>query len=428
MTGRIAMRQTSVSGRDRPPIARVGIRSAMPMSYRAIYAYAWDIAERGVGASSTRSRGLGLNTVTLAGSLSRRQVPPAAAGPAARSISPRTAPSISAPIRHATAASSRSRTASSPSTTSSPSWPRPAARGQCVDGAPPQYAARRGLSGRDGRERLRRPLRLLALPVQPGCARICGRALPATSPTAIRSSASRSRRRASLPYAHGFHHEFALMKQNRWFDNQLGLCFCDHCRRRARRRPASTPTVCARRVRDRRRSPGSRPTSTCPTTWPRRSGSPTRGPTATSARFLAWRCDVVTSLVSEIRAAVRQRRGGRGHPVGGAADRRRLVRGQRPRGARRSRRHHRGLLLRAERRARARRCLGRPAAARAATGQLRGILRPAHPDLNSARRGRRGGRRRCTTPASPTSPSTITAIFARRASRWIGEALAALGS
>src|SRR5436305_7494937 len=33
-----------------------------------------------------------------------------------------------------------------------------------------------------------------------------------------------------LPYGHGFHHEFALMKQNRWFDNYLGLCFCPHCR------------------------------------------------------------------------------------------------------------------------------------------------------------------------------------------------------
>ena len=31
------------------------------------------------------------------------------------------------------------------------------------------------------------------------------------------------------PYAHGFHHEFALMKTNPWLENMLGLCFCDHC-------------------------------------------------------------------------------------------------------------------------------------------------------------------------------------------------------
>ena len=33
-----------------------------------------------------------------------------------------------------------------------------------------------------------------------------------------------------LPYAHGYHHEFALNRPNRWLDSQLGLCFCAHCR------------------------------------------------------------------------------------------------------------------------------------------------------------------------------------------------------
>ena len=32
-----------------------------------------------------------------------------------------------------------------------------------------------------------------------------------------------------LPYVHGFHHEFALVKQNRWVENLLGICFCEHC-------------------------------------------------------------------------------------------------------------------------------------------------------------------------------------------------------
>ena len=36
-----------------------------------------------------------------------------------------------------------------------------------------------------------------------------------------------------LPYQHGFHHEFALLKQNRWLDAQLGVCFCEHCVRGA---------------------------------------------------------------------------------------------------------------------------------------------------------------------------------------------------
>jgi hypothetical protein len=38
------------------------------MSYRAIYAYAWDIAEAGVAESVREFREVGLDTVTLAGS------------------------------------------------------------------------------------------------------------------------------------------------------------------------------------------------------------------------------------------------------------------------------------------------------------------------------------------------------------------------
>ena len=37
------------------------------MTYRAIYAYAWDIAERGVDAFVAEVRALGLDTITLAG-------------------------------------------------------------------------------------------------------------------------------------------------------------------------------------------------------------------------------------------------------------------------------------------------------------------------------------------------------------------------
>ena len=44
------------------------------------------------------------------------------------------------------------------------------------------------------------------------------------------------------PYAHGFHHEFALNQPNRWLDSQLGLCFCDHCVKQAR-----SPQVSMRR-------------------------------------------------------------------------------------------------------------------------------------------------------------------------------------
>lgn len=32
-----------------------------------------------------------------------------------------------------------------------------------------------------------------------------------------------------LPFRHGYHHEFGLVRQNSWLDNLLGLCFCRHC-------------------------------------------------------------------------------------------------------------------------------------------------------------------------------------------------------
>ena len=38
------------------------------MSYKAIYAYAWDVAEIGVSAAVDRFLGLGLDTVTIVGS------------------------------------------------------------------------------------------------------------------------------------------------------------------------------------------------------------------------------------------------------------------------------------------------------------------------------------------------------------------------
>jgi hypothetical protein len=38
------------------------------MSYKAIYAYAWDLAEIGAADASTRFQGLGLDTITIAGS------------------------------------------------------------------------------------------------------------------------------------------------------------------------------------------------------------------------------------------------------------------------------------------------------------------------------------------------------------------------
>lgn len=37
-----------------------------------------------------------------------------------------------------------------------------------------------------------------------------------------------------LPFAHGYHHEFAQVSSNSWLDSLLGLCFCDACQQRAK--------------------------------------------------------------------------------------------------------------------------------------------------------------------------------------------------
>ncbi|MEA2780068.1 MAG: hypothetical protein QOK29_1612 [Rhodospirillaceae bacterium] len=107
-----------------------------------------------------------------------------------------------------------------------------------------------------------------------------------------------------LPYVHGFHHEFALIRQNRWLNDQLGLCFCRHCQAGAR-----AAGIDAEGLRTRLRTDIEAyldsgidfPDDMAEAFWL----ADTRSDGALGA-FLAWRCTVVTSLVAEIRAAVRR--------------------------------------------------------------------------------------------------------------------------
>ena len=106
-----------------------------------------------------------------------------------------------------------------------------------------------------------------------------------------------------LPYAHGYHHEFAMVKPNRWLDSRLGLCFCDHCVERA-----AAAGIDARRLETTVREDIESylagdvdfPDDMAEAFW--LSDVATDGALSS---FLNWRCDVVTSLVREIRAAVR---------------------------------------------------------------------------------------------------------------------------
>ena len=94
------------------------------------------------------------------------------------------------------------------------------------------------------------------------------------------------------------------MKSNPWLENHARPLLLRPLRRRRPRRPAST------RAASRRRSPPtsapiSTATSTIPPTWPRPSGAPTSRADGDLRRYLDFRNGVVTSLVAEIRAAVR---------------------------------------------------------------------------------------------------------------------------
>ena len=106
------------------------------------------------------------------------------------------------------------------------------------------------------------------------------------------------------PYVHGFHHEFALMKQNRWFDNFLGLCFCRQCLNGAK-----AAGIDAEGLRNRVREDVESwlaeefdlPDDMAEAFWL----ADTCSDGALKA-FLDFRCDVVTSLVREIRQTVRR--------------------------------------------------------------------------------------------------------------------------
>ena len=360
------------------------------MSYRAIYAYAWDLAEVSPSKFGAEFRGLGLDTVTLAASYhAGKFLRPH--GRDGKVYFPEDGTVYFRPDAEALRrASSRSRTASTGRATCLRELAAEhGIAAQCVARAAAQHAARRGLSRRDRRERLRRPLRLQPLPVSAGRTRLCDRPRRRRDRAAIRSSASRSESPGFLPYVHGFHHEFALMRPNRWLDNQLGLCFCDHCLKGAKTAGIDAEGLKAAGQR-RTSNPISPATSTFPPTWPRRSGSPTRGAMANSEHSSTGAATVVTSLVSGDPGGGPAGRRRRGHPVGGAADRRRLVRRQRPRRAGGSGGHHRGLLLRAERRAGARRPLRRQAAAagrrEAARHSAASLSRPRTAEASSSPR------------------------------------------
>jgi hypothetical protein len=98
-----------------------------------------------------------------------------------------------------------------------------------------------------------------------------------------------------LTYGHGFHHEFAQVAPNAWLDAMLGLCFCKPCREGAKRAGIDADGL-AKRI------------CMAVDTWlddgldQSLEGWNASDPDL--AAFHRFRCQVVTSLVADIRAAV----------------------------------------------------------------------------------------------------------------------------
>ena len=107
-----------------------------------------------------------------------------------------------------------------------------------------------------------------------------------------------------LPYAHGYHHEFALNRPNRWLDGQLGLCFCAHCMAGAKGagiRIEALKRQVGADIEAYFASDADFPPDMGEAFWLAdvRSGGDL-------GAYLDWRCSVVTSLVREIREVVRK--------------------------------------------------------------------------------------------------------------------------
>ena len=182
------------------------------------------------------------------------------------------------------------------------------------------------------------------------------------------------------PYSHGFHHEFALQRPNRWLDSELGLCFCDNCVSGAKKSgidAAGLKTRVAKDISAYLSSDVDFPSDMAEAFW--------LADTIYDGElkaFLDWRCSVVTSLVAEIRSAVRKDAAvavipSVARPTAGA-----WYEGS-------------DLAALAEAAGIVEACFYEPGAARVkadlfdiqrrlrGNGKLRGILRPAYPDLES---------------------------------------------
>jgi len=274
------------------------------MGYRAIYAYAWDLAEVGVSRAIDRFLALGLDTVTVAGSYHAGKFlrPHGKAGkvyfPEDGAVyfkpDPRRYGAIK-PVPHSMVAAGEDMVGAlaAQDRTATNVWLVLLHNTRL--GAAHPHATVANAFGDHYIYNL--------CPSAPAArAYATGLALDVTESYPVAGVSMETP--GFLPCAHGFHHEFALVRPNRWLDSQLGLCFCEHCAAGAKQ--AGIPVNALRRqvagdIDAYLASDVDFPADMAEAFWL----ADTRTDGDLRA-FLDWRCTVVTSLVREIRDAVRK--------------------------------------------------------------------------------------------------------------------------
>ena len=348
------------------------------MSYRAIYTYAWDLAETGVDAATAEFRTLGLNTVTMAGSYHAGKFlrPHGKAGkvyfPEDGTAYFRTDPSRYGVIKPVENHLLKDRDVlrelcAGPLQTNA--W-MVLLHNTLLGTMHPEATVANAFGDR---------YVYSLCPSHPEArAYAVGLAHDVTESYPVIGVSMESP--GFAPYSHGFHHEFALNQPNRWLDAQLGLCFCDHCLAGAASAGIGARALksrVARDISDYLASDIDFPADMAEAFWL----ADTRTDGEMKA-FLDWRCSIVTSLVAEIRSRVRKDAAvavipSVARPTGGA-----WYEGS-------------DLEALAEAAGIIEACFYEPGAARVKAdlfdvkrrlkgkGQIRGITRPAWPDLNT---------------------------------------------
>jgi hypothetical protein len=108
-----------------------------------------------------------------------------------------------------------------------------------------------------------------------------------------------------LPYAHGYHHEFAQMKINRWLELLLGLCFCESCLNESRRDIGIEGERLRNRVRHLADGYVNAPVDISTDVAAAWIAGDLVGDSELSA-FVTWRTDRVTTFVKQLRDALRE--------------------------------------------------------------------------------------------------------------------------